>query len=276
MLDEETQKALIDQGRRFMHGPQGDEYPAFESDQELKRPQPALVKPAMSSHSLALQRNFDDLPGANDSLLQVMARRRSARVYTRQALSQLQLSFLLWATQGIRAIRGKSYATLRTVPSGGARHGYETYLLVRQVEGLEAGAYHYLPLTHALEFLGPLDDPEKTAAEALDGQRWAGPANVIFFWAAVPYRFEWRYGIHAHRPALMDVGHIAQNLYLACTALGLGTCAVAAFDQKRCDALFGLDGTEEFTVYCAPVGTVSEADKPQEDAFYRFVQEQGL
>ena len=79
MLDEETQKALIDQGRRFMHGPQSDEYPAFESDQELKKPQPALVKPAMRSHSLALPRNFDDLPGANDSLLQVMARRFAGR-----------------------------------------------------------------------------------------------------------------------------------------------------------------------------------------------------
>ena len=49
-------------------------------------------------------------------------------------MSLLQLSFLLWATQGVKSIRGKSYATIRTAPCGGARHPFQTYLLVRQVE----------------------------------------------------------------------------------------------------------------------------------------------
>ena len=40
--------------------------------------------------------------------------------------------------------------------------------------------------------------------------------------------------------------------------------------------LFGLDGEEEFLVYAAPVGTVREEDLAEEQAFYRFVEEQGL
>jgi SagB-type dehydrogenase family enzyme len=92
----------------------------------------------------------------------------------------------------------------------------------------------------------------------------------------LPYRCEWRYGIWAHRVAVIDAGHVSQNLYLACVALGLGTCAIAAFDMAVCDALFGLDGEEEFTVYASPVGTISPADQKSEKAFYQFVEDEGL
>ena len=54
----------------------------------------------------------------------------------------------------------------------------------------------------------------------------------------------------------MNAGHICQNLYLACEALGLGTCTIGAYDQQAADALLGLDGHNEFVVYLAPVGRV--------------------
>ena len=86
-------------------------------------------------------------------------------------------------------------------------------------------------------------------------QKWEARAGAVFFWSVVPYRAEWRYGIRAHRTILMDVGHVGQDHYLAATALGLGTCAVAAFDDPLCSRLFGLDGKEEFIIYAAPVGS---------------------
>jgi nitroreductase len=48
---------------------------------------------------------------------------------------------------------------------------------------------------------------------------------------------EWRYGIAAHRAIAIDAGQVCQNLYLACEAIGFGTCAIAAFDQERMDQL---------------------------------------
>ena len=90
------------------------------------------------------------------------------------------------------------------------------------------------------------------------------------------YRAEWRYGIYAHRPALIDAGHVGQNLYLGCTGLGLGTCGIAAFSHELCNQVFGLDGEEEFVVYTAPVGTIRESDKAREQAFYQFVTDEGL
>ena len=112
--------------------------------------------------------------------------------------------------------------------------------------------------------------------ESLCGQRWAAKSNVVFYWSFVPYRSEWRYGIHAHRMIMADMGHVGENLYLACTALGLGTCGIGAYDQKLCDTPCQLDGEAEFTRYTQRVGTVKDEDEGKEKAFYSFVEEQGL
>ena len=280
MLDEAIKQKIIKENRLFTKGDRKDDiYSEMdETDQERKLPQPPLCKAPMRADGvqISLPMDFENLSMEKPDLLSAIRDRHSSRVYTQENMTLAQLSYLLWATQGIKSIRGKSYATLRTVPCGGARHEFETYLLVRQVEGLEPGAYHYLPMEHTLEFLHPVENLPQVIGDALCGQRWAAKANVVFLWSIVPYRAEWRYSIGAHRVALIDVGHVGQNLYLACTGLGLGTCAVAAFEDEMCSELLGLDGEEEYVIYTAPVGTVSEKDKEAEKAFYRFVEEQGL
>ena len=279
MLDKEIQKQLIAKGRDFMHGYRdNDPYESdFESDQDLKLPQPPLVKAPMAKdgNRIALTKDFSQLPMLHN-LPQLIESRRSARIYTQETMTLEQLSFLLWACQGVKSIRGKSYATLRTVPSGGARHPFETYLLIRKVNGLKPGVYHYLPMDHQLEFLHEIENLDETVNESLCGQSWAVKANVLFYWSMVPYRAEWRYGIYAHRVALMDAGHMAENLYLACTGIGLGCCAIGAFRDELCNKMLTLDGEEEFTLYVVPVGTVRSCDKAEEQSFYRFVEEEGL
>ena len=279
MLDKEIQEKLIAKGRDFMRGYRdNDPYNGdFESDQDLKLPQPPLVKAPMAKdgNRIALPKDFAQLPMIHN-LPQLIESRRSARIYTQEEMSLTQLSFLLWSCQGVKSIRGKSYATLRTVPSGGARHPFETYLMIRKVEGLQPGAYHYLPMEHALEFLHEVEDIDKKINESLCGQSWAAKANVLFYWSMVPYRAEWRYGIYAHRVALMDAGHMAENLYLACTGIGLGCCAIGAFRDELCSELFTLDGEEEFMLYVVPVGTVRSCDRAEEQSFYKFVEDEGL
>lgn len=280
-MDQKYIEEAIRKGRDFLKSPvtaQTERDSDYQTDQELKRPQPPLVKAPMTDSPMDLPRNFEGLE-LTDNLYQLLLRRKSSRVYTQQAMNLLQLSFLLWASQGIKEIRGKSYATLRTAPCGGARHPFETYLLVRRVDGLVPGIYHYLPMTHQLELLQPMEDEEallKLADETLCGQTWAAKSNVVFYWSFVPYRSEWRYGIHAHRLVPADLGHAAENLYLACTALGLGTCGIGAYDQGLCDRIFQLDGEEEYTIYSQSVGTVQAKDAGAEKAFYSFVEEQGL
>ena len=79
---------------------------------------------------------------------------------------------------------------------------------------------------------------------------------AMFIWTVVPYRTEWRYTIAAAKTILLDAGHVCQALYGACEALSLGTCAQAAYDQQKLDAALGVNGTDEFAVYAAPVGRV--------------------
>ena len=278
-MEKERELELIRKGRDFLKPREETEQEeGYLTDQELKKPQPPLVKAPMGGPVTQLPKNFKDL-GLEEDLLTVVMKRKSSRVYTQENLSLLQLSFLLWVTQGVKEIRGKSYATLRTVPCGGARHPFETYLLVRKVEGLVPGAYHYLPMTHQLELLAPMEDEEALRAligESLCGQQWAAKSSVVFYWSFVPYRSEWRYGIYAHRMVLADVGHVGENLYLGCAALGLGTCGIGAFERKLCDSTFRLNGEEEFTLYTQTVGTIRQEDAGAEKDFYKFVEEQGL
>jgi SagB-type dehydrogenase family enzyme len=225
------------------------------TDQRRGVAPPPLQKPAdpaLPRIALAKPEEWQQVVQPVD-LREAIARRQSRRSYRGTPLNLDELSFLLWATQGIRRMAGPGSA-LRTVPSAGARHSFETYLAVRRVSGLAEGLYRFLPLDNQLVQLREEGSLESSLAEAAYGQSFVGSAAVTFIWACIPYRMEWRYGLTAHRVILIDAGHLCQNLYLACEAIDAGTCAVAAYDQEAMDQLLGLDGEDEFVVYLAPVG----------------------
>lgn len=235
-----------------------NEWGDVESDQDKKLPQPPLEKPYDEGTEII------DLPDVNGSvltktnILEIIIDRKSNRKYTNEGLSLEELSFLLWATQGVKKVTANNYATLRTVPSGGARHPFETYLAVFNVQGLKKGVYRYLSLSHRLVFLFDDDNLEDRVIKASSGQTFVGRCAVTFIWSCIPYRSEWRYYISAHKTMLQDSGHLCQNLYIACEAIGCGTCAIGAYDQSEMDKFLRLDGEDEFTVYAAPVGKVQQ------------------
>ena len=141
-------------------------------------------------------------------------------------------------------------------PSAGNRHPLETYLAVQRVSGLAPGMYRYLPLEHQLLYLFPEKQMPGKLIEAAAGQWFVGRAAAVFIWTTIPYRAEWRYGLAAHKGIALDAGHVCQNLYLACEAIGAGTCAVAAYHQELMDRLVQVDGQDEFVIYLAPVGKI--------------------
>jgi SagB-type dehydrogenase family enzyme len=182
-----------------------------------------------------------------------IANRRSCRAFKRGPLTLKELSFLLWATQGIRKIAAPGTA-FRVVPSAGCRHALETYLCVFNVAGLEEGIYRYLPVEHQLFLISQPAYLSSLLSKAALGQDFVGKSAVTFIWTAIPYRMEWRYDIAAHKVIAIDAGHVCQNLYTACEAIHAATCAVAAYHQELMDNLLGVDGDEEFVIYLAPVG----------------------
>lgn len=228
----------------------------IKSDQELKLPQPPLQKPYDASAETIILPEVTESILKKTNLLDILRSRKSNRLYSEDSLTLEELSFLLWATQGVKEIKGNNYCTLRPVPSAGARHPFETYIAVNRVEGLKPGVYRYLALTHELLFIKEDKNVETSITKHTLGQKFAGKSAVTFIWSVVPYRGEWRYSIVAHKPMLLDAGHLCQNLYLACEAIACGTCAIAAYDQKGFDEYLQLDGEDEFVVYLAPVGKI--------------------
>ena len=234
------------------------------SDQAAGLPQPPMDKQCKGSKIIPLAKDFNNIIVNND-FLNLINTRTSKRKYSDEYLSLDELSFLLWSTQGVKDIIGRQRkATLRTVPSAGARHPFETYLFINRVEGLEPGLYHYLALEHKLELIKTIEDQADRVTKAFGGQAFFGNAPVGFVWTVIPYRTEWRYTLDAQKYALLDIGHVCQNLYLSCEAIGCGACAIGAYDQKLADSLLGLnsepscDNDHEFVIYAAAVGKVEK------------------
>ena len=248
------QQSLYHQYRYFLKDSIRKNIDFSRTGQSLGLPPPPVEKPYKSDQNLVAlipSSSFQDLYRIN--LQYAISNRQSRRNYTVKPLSLMDLSFLLWATQGVRKYIDNGHA-LRTVPSAGARHALETYLAVFNIESLVKGFYRYLPIEHKLVVESLNSDADQKIVQASFHQNWIANAAVFFMWAAIPYRMEWRYGLAAHRVILIDAGHVCQNLYLACEAIGAGACAVAAYDQDLMDQILGLDGDNEFAIYAAAVG----------------------
>ena len=230
-----------------------------EPDRSRGVPAPPAEKPFPEDAALIDLTAPDQLAFGRMPVAQAIRQRRSRRQYSQEPLSLDELSFLLWATQGVQ----KSYRDgfgLRSVPAGPPRHPFETYLLVHRVTGLEPGLYRYLPLEHRLCLLFLDAGLAERSIDACGGNRMVRRSAVTFVWTTIPYRKHWWYGVsldqHGAKGIAIEAGHVCQNLYLACEAIGAGTVAVGGYHQSKMDALLGIDGQEEFAVYVSPVGKV--------------------
>ena len=226
------------------------------TDQHRGVPAPSIEKPYPINAQRINLPQPDEWKNISDVDLSIAIRnRQSRRVFTEEPLTIEEVSFLLWATQGLRGkvIEGHAF---RNAPSAGCRHALETYLVVLNVSLLESGVYRYLPLSRQLLFEFKEEDLADKMVKAVMGQPYPGKASVTFVWTSIPYRMEWRYDLAAHKVIALDAGHVCQNLYLACEAIEAGTCAIAAYDQEALDNLLKIDGEEEFVIYLAPVGKV--------------------
>lgn len=223
------------------------------SDQMLGRPPPPLELPYTKEKAIVVLPAPGSITLPALDLRDAIEQRESIRNYTSEPLTLEEMAYLLWCTQGIRrAVDG--VFTLRTVPSAGARHAFETYLLINRVEGVMPGLYRYLALEHHLveESLDP-GIKRQVAAGCLN-QPHVLESAVTFLWTAVPNRMTWRYGERGYRYLHLDAGHVCQNLYLAASGVGCGVCAIAAFDDAAMNRLLGIDGGEQFLIYVATVG----------------------
>jgi len=184
-------------------------------------------------------------------LWQCLAARRSERNTTPDPLSLGELSKLMWGTQGITARAGMHL--LRTAPSAGALYPFETYLYVDKVEEVPKGIYHFNVADFALECIKAGDFSQALTAAGL-GQPVVRRAAVVIIWTAMMLRCMTKYRERAMRYIPMDMGHVCQNVQLAATAMGFGSCPIGAFYDDDFNELLGVDGQEETVLYLITVG----------------------
>ena len=155
--------------------------------------------------------------------------RRTIRDFKGRPLSLNHLSQILWAAQGIT----DPIEMKRAVPSAGALYPLDIYVIVGEkgVKGMEAGVYHYLPKTHEILSVSKGDRRREVASASLR-QMWMAQAPVLFVIAAEYKRNAWKYGERGIRYALIEVGHVGQNLFLQAEAIGLGAGIVGAFNDE--------------------------------------------
>jgi len=219
------------------------------SDQQMRVPKPPLVAP-FETGSEVIQ-----LPDPNrleSELKAIIDRRASLRSFQKMPLSLGELSYLLWCTQGVKEVT-KRPVTLRTVPSAGARHAFETYILANRVDGLTPGLYRFLALEHQIApFI--LNEAISDQIQAACMQTMVAGSAAVFIWVAVVHRMTWRYHQRGYRYLFLDAGHVCQNLYLSAESIGCGACAIGAYDDDMMNELLHLDGKNEFVIYLAAVG----------------------
>ncbi len=179
-------------------------------------------------------------------LAAAVLRRRSRREFARRELTTVELGQLLWAADGLTDRRDGR----RAAPSAGALYPLSLYAATAH------GLSRYDNQTHALEQLSARDLRVELAEAAL-GQRGIAEAACVLVFSAIAARTTRKYGERGVRYVHMEVGHAAQNVLLAATALGLAAYPVGAFDDARVAELLGL-GHGEAALYLVPVGAPPE------------------
>jgi SagB-type dehydrogenase family enzyme len=190
------------------------------------------------------------------SLADAIAGRFSCRRFAASPIGLGDLATLLATAYGVRGrvVLVEQEFLERPVPSGGGLYPLELYVLARNVDGLETGAFHYAALAHAVEPVRVLPLPEPFLAELFLGQPYAASGAAIVILTAVVERSLWKYGDRGYRYILLEAGHAAQNLNLMAIALGLGSCNLGGFFDDDLAGLLGLDDESEIPLYGIALG----------------------
>ncbi|MCD6363866.1 MAG: SagB/ThcOx family dehydrogenase [Synergistetes bacterium] len=182
-------------------------------------------------------------------LKELLLKRKSVRKFLNRPLSKELFDYLLWISYG--KVDGRL-----VVPSGGATYPMEIYAVVGNVEKVSPGVYRYLNQRDEIE-LHLNGDLRRDLSRACLNQEYVAEASFDIVIAVRYSRITSVYGERGMRYAIMEAGHIGQNIYLACAERGLGTVAIGAFNDGLVSRVLSLpDGIDP--LYIFPIGYPGE------------------
>jgi SagB-type dehydrogenase family enzyme len=239
-------------------------YPSFQASE--------LPNAALLEHRAELRRHvshafkrYDHVPSValppsrRTPLAEIIRHRRSERNIDSGQIPVELLADLLDSAYGSTSPAGTEQGLLRSSPSAGALFPLDLYLFARRCNELQSGLYHVDSVQRRLELLSqPFPHDGISQAFIMDG---AAEAAAIVAIVAVFWRSRFKYGLRGYRFALLEAGHVAQNLLLACTAADLPAVPLGGFFDARLNRLIDLNGVDEAAVYAVALGG-SGSDSP--------------
>jgi SagB-type dehydrogenase family enzyme len=196
----------------------------------------------------------------------VIRSRRSVRDYSGKPISMEELSTVLFHGNGVSGrlpvenvtetvtLGRPEYVELRTAISGGALYPIKLYILALNVSGLKTGIYRYLPRYHGLKCVVQSSQAFSVSEVAQFGEVRAEKANFLVAYVYRVFDNARKYGESGLAFAFMEVGAIATNIHLTCTALGMGSCDVGSFSKRQIEKLLQVDGMSEHMLHLTVIG----------------------
>lgn len=130
---------------------------------------------------------------------------------------------------------------LRVNASSGNLHPTDTHVLIRDIDGIEAGAYHYRVDKHQLErriekdLVTPLCKALGTSFE---------PPRLMICLTSIFWREAWKYRDRAFRYCQHDLGHALATVSMAAASLGWTTRIMSLFPDEEVAEALGLGVSE--------------------------------
>lgn len=115
--------------------------------------------------------------------------------------------------------------------------------------------YHYNCKSNELESL--LEKDLSLESSQIFGEAYKGNPNFIVINGVIS-RTEVKYGINAYRFALIESGHIGQNISLLAQKENLGCCALGGFDNDKLSKLLDINQEDEIPLYVFSLGNLKQ------------------
>jgi SagB-type dehydrogenase family enzyme len=186
----------------------------------------------------------------------ILMRRRSNRdLFGAVSLSVLGsvLGQALGATAVVQNQANGVEQVLRAWPSAGGLYPIDAYVLLRSVNGVDPGLYHYNPLKHVLARLPARSVPD-VLSDGFFWQEFVTNAAVVVLLVATFDRTIGKYGDRGYRLVLLDAGHVGQNLLLTAEQLQLNAVGIGGFNDDALALDLGIDGNFEAVVHSVAMG----------------------
>jgi SagB-type dehydrogenase family enzyme len=167
----------------------------------------------------------------------VMDKRKSERIYSNYKISLREISTLLYYSCGYK----KNDVFRKNVPSSGGFNATEIFAIILSSDEIVEGMYYFDAKANTLNEIISGNFKEWIKNDAFYQKEWC-EGSVIFVLAANLTRLSQKYLARAYRLCLLDVGHVAQNLYLTSAALNLKVCEVLGYLECEIEEALGIDG----------------------------------